>query len=124
LRMLVDLRASVDQALGRGKATEAQDQSGAKKFAAPAAKPAMTSAKTSKGGPVTEKRAASAAVAGGSGPSGKAAAASASAAKATVAPDNPNSSASEFEVSSTPGWDSDSESQAGSQAGSQPGKKS
>jgi hypothetical protein len=116
LRMLVDLRASVDQALGRGKATEAEDQAGAKKKPAPAAKPAGTSAKTSKGGPVTKKPAASAAVAGASGPSGKAAAASASAAKATVAPENPNSNPSEFEVSSTPGWDSDSE--------SQPGKKS
>jgi hypothetical protein len=120
LRMLVDLRASVDQALGRGKATEAEDQAGAKKKPAPAAKPAVTSAKTSKGGPVTKKPAASAAVAGASGPSGKAAAASVPAAKATVAPDNLSSSASEFEVSSTPGWDSDSE----SQPGSQPGKKS
>src|ERR1700722_2506145 len=98
LRMLVDLRASVDQALGCGKATEAQDQSGAKKFAAPAAKPALTSAKTSKGGPVTEKPAASASSA--SGKSGNEAPAQNN---FTMAKDE----APEFEISGAPEWNPD-----------------
>jgi hypothetical protein len=116
LRMLVDLRASVDQALGRGKATEPEAQAEAKPKPAPAAKPAVRPSGASKAAPVTTKAVAAAAAAGASRPSRKVAAAPASAAKEKAEPSTPNSDAPEFEISSTPGWDSDSE--------SEPGKKS
>jgi hypothetical protein len=116
LRMLVDLRASVDQALGRGKATEPEAQAEAKPKPAPTAKPAVRPSGASKAVPVTTKAVAAAAAAGASRPSRKAAAAPAFAAKAKAEPATPNSDAPEFEISSTPGWDSDSE--------SEPGKKS
>jgi hypothetical protein len=105
LRMLVDLRASVDQALGRGKASEPAkakakpgptkpeptEKSAEKSPEKPSAKPVVRAAAGGKTGSVTAKPVASAAAAGASKPS--------------------RSRAPEFEVSSTPGWDSDSESQ-------------
>ncbi len=96
LRMLVDLRASVDQALGRGKTSEpakakAKPVVAAKSAEKPPAKPAGKPAGASKTASITAKPAASAAAAGVSKPS--------------------TSKAPEFEISSTPGWDSDGEPQ-------------
>ena len=113
LRMLVDLRASVDQALGRGKATEPGNQAKAGTNLAPATKVATRPAVASKAGAITKKPVASPTLGGAPGPSGKAAAASASAAEAKSGPGIPSSDAPEFEIASTPGWDSDSESQPG-----------
>jgi hypothetical protein len=100
LRMLVDLRASVDQALGRGKGTEPEVQAEVKPSSAerPAMRPSAL---------------ASAAAAGTSEPSGKAAVALTSAAKPKTEPAIASSDAPEFEISATPGWDPDSESQTG-----------
>ena len=111
LRMLVDLRASVDQALGRGKASEPAVHGKAKAKSGLAASPAVRPAGISRTGPDIAKPVASAAAAGASKPSGKSAVAPPKA-ESTLA----SSSAAEFEVSGTPGWDSDAE--------SQPGKKS
>ncbi len=113
LRMLVDLRASVDQALGRGKAKEPEVQAGAKPKSALAAKPAVRPAGASKTGPVTAKPIVSAAAAGAARPSGKVAVAPAFAAKPKAKPAAPSSDAPEFEISGTPGWDPNSESQPG-----------
>ena len=107
LRLLVDLRASVDQALGRGKAAEPAGQAEAE------AKPGLRPASVSPAGTVAKKSVASAAAAGASEPSQKAVPAPASAAKAKGGLGTPTSDAREFDVSSTPGWDSDSESQPG-----------
>jgi hypothetical protein len=111
LRMLVDLRASVDQALGGGKVAEAGNQADTKKKPAATEKRAVRADSARKVGPATKNPVASAATAGASasGALGNATAVSGSAAEARVAPGTPNSDAAEFEVSSTPGWDSDSE---------------
>jgi hypothetical protein len=108
LRMLVDLRASVDQALGRGKAIEPGQAKGGSKSAT-AARPAVRSKSVSKPGTVKAK--AVAAAAGASQTTGKAAATSASAAKLNAKPVLESSAAPEFEISSTPGWDPDPESE-------------
>ena len=96
LRMLVDLRASVDQALGRGKTSEpakgkAKPVPAAKAAEKLPAKPAGKPTGASKTASMTVKPPASAAAAGASNRS--------------------SSKAPEFEISSTPGWDSDSKSQ-------------
>src|SRR5579863_7250833 len=78
LRMLVDLRASVEYALGRGKSPQADAKAGAAPKPAPAAKPAAKPAAATKPAPVAAKPAAAAAGAG--------AAASKAAPKAGVAP--------------------------------------
>jgi hypothetical protein len=101
LRMLVDLRASVDQALGLSKNAEPEAGAEAEATPATAAKPGARSAATKQ------------AAAGVSKPSGKAAAASASGAKPAAEPAASISEPPEFEISSTPGWDPDSESQTG-----------
>ena len=106
LRMLVDLRASVEHALGRGKSedTKAKAQAGAKtaaavakpatapvaKAAAPVAKPAATAAK--------------AAAAGAAAKTGSKPAAPVSKAKK---PAETSGDAPEFEVSGAPGWEPD-----------------
>jgi hypothetical protein len=108
LRMLVDLCASVDQALGR-KASEPEAQADTAKPVA-TAKPAVRPSSASKAAPVAKKPAASAAAAGAFQPSGKSAVAPASAAKPKAKPVAPSSDAPEFEISSTPGWDADSDS--------------
>jgi len=134
LRMLVDLRASVEYALGRGKAPEAEGKAKAeiKGKPAPAAKAAGTAKPASavtpasapapaakmaapvKPAPVAAKAAAAAASAGGSRAATKAVApAGAPALKPKARPGAPKAEAPEFEVSSTPGWDSDSESEPG-----------
>jgi hypothetical protein len=125
LRMLVDLRASVDYALGRGKPPEpevktpavAKDVPAAKPApaAAPAAKPAPPAAKpaakpvvAAKPAPAAAKPAASAAAAGVSRPATKTVVAPAAAAKPKAQPVAPAVDEPEFEVSSTPGWDPES----------------
>jgi len=113
LRMLVDLRASVNQALGRGEINEAQAKS--KPKSATEAKSAGRPAGASKVGSAKAKAVASAAAAGTTKSSGK------SAVAATAGKPRDKSSASssdsisappEFEISNAPGWDPDSESQA------------
>jgi len=129
LRMLVDLRASVEHALGRkvsepegkGKtqaqpkaAAVAQPAAGAKAVAKPAtasAKPAPVAAP--KPVPAAAKPVASAAAAGASKPAAKPAVAAA--AKPKASPVAPTDDAPEFEISSAPSWDPD--------AASEPGKK-
>jgi hypothetical protein len=106
LRMLVDLRASVDQALGRGRASETPVHAKAKAKPALAAKPAMKAAAASKTAPAAARPVASAAAAGASKRLGKSAVA-----PPQAKPVLKSSNAAEFEVSGTPGWDSDSESQ-------------
>lgn len=94
LRMLVDLRASVEHTLGRGKAVEPEKG----KPAAAAAKPAAGPAKTA--------QASAAAASAGAKP----------AIRPTAAPLNskvPAAGAPEFEVSGGSEWDADSASQLG-----------
>jgi hypothetical protein len=133
LRMLVDLRASVEYALGRGKAPEAEVKAkaevkgkpapaakadGIAKPApttkpAPAAMPAPKPTAPVKPAPVAAKAVAAAASAGASRAATKAVAPAAAALKPKAQPGAPKAEAPEFEVSGTPGWDSDSESEPG-----------
>ena len=110
LRMLVDLRASVESALGRGKASDPES----KPKPAAAAKPAPKVAAATEPAPVAAKAAvapaaakvtAKPAVAAKSAVAAKPAVAPKPKAKAAAAA---SSDAPEFEVSSTPGWDPDS----------------
>lgn len=111
LRMLVDLRASVEHALGRGKAAQpnakAKPAAGAAK-AAVAAKPAAATAAPKRiviGKPAPGLAAkAAAAGAGAAGTKSVRAAASSAAPKAGKPA---AAKAPEFEVSGTPGWDPD-----------------
>jgi hypothetical protein len=106
LRMLVDLRASVEYALGR-KAPEA----GGKATPAPAAKPAAAkpAAKpVAATKPAPAVKPAAKAAAAGATPGTKPAAKPASAPAVKSKPAAASSDAPEFEVSGTPGWDSDS----------------
>ena len=117
LRMLVDLRASVEHALGRGKAdadAKAKAGAGAKSVPAaaapakPAAAPKTAAAVPAKAAPVAKPAlAAKAAAASASKPSTKAAAPAAKSAKPAVTP----AEAPEFEVSSASSWDADAASQ-------------
>jgi hypothetical protein len=144
LRMLVDLRASVDYALGRGKAPDAEANTKSAPAAKTAAKPAATPAKlaasavkpatpaakpaakpstkvaaAAKPAPAAAKAAASAASAKGTGvskPLAKPAAAPAATAKPKTKAAVPSSAAPEFEIADAQAWDADS--------ASQPGKKS
>ena len=104
LRMLVDLRASVEYALGRGKASEADG----KAKPAPADKTAATAPAASKPAPPAPK-ANTAAAAAGAGTAGVAKPlAKPAAARPTATPaGKPAAEAPEFEVSSTPGWEPD-----------------
>lgn len=129
LRMLVDLRASVEHALGRkvsepeakGKAQAAAQPQAAvaaqPAAAKPVAKPATAAkpvpAPAPKPAPVTAKPVASAAAAGASKPAAKPAVAAA--VKPKASPVAPTDDAPEFEISSAPSWDPD--------AASEPGKK-
>lgn len=94
LRMLVDLRASVDDALGRGNASETQSKTQS------AGKPA-TATKTAATANARAKPAAQAAAAAGAPASSK------SLAKPAAAKPIAKAAAPEFEVSTTPGWDPD-----------------
>jgi hypothetical protein len=130
LRMLVDLRASVEHALGRGKTpepegkgkaqTQAQPKAAAAQPAAapkPDAKPVAAvkpaPAVAPKVAPASAKPVASAAAAGAS--KGAVKPAVAGAAKPKANPVAPPADAPEFEVSGAPSWDPD--------AASEPGKK-
>jgi len=134
LRMLVDLRASVDHALGRGKPPDPGNKPQAKgkpavtakpaakptatPAAAPAVKPAVKPAGAVKPVPVAAKAAASAAgvkVPVASKPLAKPAAAPAAALKPKAKPAVSSSAVPEFEISGEGDWDADS--------GAQPGKK-
>jgi hypothetical protein len=116
LRMLVDLRASVEYALGRGKAPEPEVKAKAgvkaevKGKPAPTAAPAAKLAAPVKTAPAAAKPAAVAAAAGASKAATKPVIApvGAAVAKPKAKPVAPKAEAPEFEVSSTPGWDSDS----------------
>jgi len=112
LRMLVDLRASVEYALGRGKAAEG-DTKAASKLAPGgkpglAAKPAAKPVPTAKAAPGSAKPTATAAAAGVSAKGAVVPHAEVKPKGKTDAGDAP-----EFEVSGTPGWGSDSDEQAG-----------
>jgi hypothetical protein len=112
LRMLVDLKASVEHALGRGKVA---DPVGKAKAIAPAkpvaatksaAQPATAAAKP----PLAKAAAASASGAPGSKPAGNTASRQPVASKPGAKPAARPSAAPEFEVSSQPGWDPESKS--------------
>jgi hypothetical protein len=104
LRMLVDLRASVEQALGRGKAPEAADTQTTAPTAKPAAKPAAPRpAVAVKPAPATAK--AAAATSPGSATAKTALKPPAAKANSAAAA---NPASTEFEVSSAPEWGPDS----------------
>jgi hypothetical protein len=105
LRMLVDLRASVEYALGRGIAPEAEKAAPAAKTA-PVAKPAVKPAAAVKPPAAAAKPAASAAAAGASKLPAKTAAPAAPAVAAKPKA-KPAAEEIEFEVSEAPGWDPD-----------------
>jgi hypothetical protein len=102
LRMLVDLRASVENALGRGKAAVPEVKADATEKPVPAAKPAPKPAPKA-----APKAATMAAAAGASKAATKPAVASAAAMTAHTPPASADD-APEFDVSATPGWDPDS----------------
>ena len=111
LRMLVDLRASVEYALGRGKPAEGDKAAsklapGAKPGLA--AKPAAKPVAPAKAAPGLAKPAATAAAAGASNKGAVGPNAAVKPLGKPVAGDAP-----EFEVSGTPGWGSDSDEQPG-----------
>ena len=109
LRMLVDLRASVDQALGRGKIAAPTVPAKTKSKSVPAPKAAVKSADTANGKKPLPKAEAAAAAADATKPLRKRAVNTATAKpKSELA--TPRSNTPEFEISSTPGWDTDSES--------------
>ncbi len=130
LRMLVDLRASVEYALGRGK-PEADAQGKSPAAAKPVAKPAVSPVAAKPAvKPAAAPAAKSSAASGAKAPAPPASnpvAANAVSAKPAVTPASPakakakaaaagaGSEPAEFEVSSTPGWEPDTP---------QPGKKS
>jgi len=118
LRMLVDLRAAVEDALGRGKALEAEAKADAKAKPAPVAKtaaPGTAAPKTAAAAPkanVTVGSKANAAAAKAAAGAGTAGAPRTSANPAVARPaakpaTQPVAEAPEFEVSNTPGWEPD-----------------
>ena len=123
LRMLVDLRASVEHALGRGKAAEGDGKGNAPAAKPAAAKPAVatkpatpaTPTATAKAvapkppAPAVTKPAAKPAPPSAAKPTAKAAAASASGGQSAAAKSaaKPAAEAPEFEVSGAPAWDPD-----------------
>jgi hypothetical protein len=135
LRMLVDLRASVDYALGRAKAPAAPAKAEGKAKPAPAAKPATAApvkaapavaAKPATAAPVkaaTKPLAAATRATAGAAAAGKTPAVgkTAAAAKTPARPVAPPAAAEpaaqaadetpEFEISSAPGWESDTDPQ-------------
>jgi hypothetical protein len=112
LRMLVDLRASVDYALGRGKAEgENKPEAKAAPVGKPAAKPVTKPAAAAKPAPAAAKAAATAASAKASvAPKtvAKPAVASAAAVKPKAKPTVAGSDVPEFEISGSQDWDRDS----------------
>jgi hypothetical protein len=116
LRMLVDLRASVEQALGRGKSeleTKAKPAAGAASEPAPKAAPAT---KPTPPKPALKVPARTAKPAAAAKPLARPAAPSAAIPKSEAKPKAKAAAAGaetpEFEVSGTPGWDADPEAQS------------
>ncbi len=107
LRMLVDLRASVENALGRGRPAEAE----VKEKPVAAAKPATAAQAATPAKPAAAKPASAAAAGATSGASPGLV--KTGTAKPKPAPAAAKAAPAEFEVSSTPGWDPDSASQPG-----------
>ena len=116
LRMLVDLRASVDQALGRAKASEKEKEKEAGAEGKAKLKPAAKPAGQGKAGVATSKPSASAAAAGAEKSAATGTGAPASAAKPKAKASIVNAEVPEFEISSAPSWDPGAE--------QLPGKKS
>ncbi|HYM77788.1 MAG TPA: hypothetical protein VE377_17570 [Candidatus Dormibacteraeota bacterium] len=115
LRMLVDLRASVEHALGRGKGEsggKGKPAAGAA-AAAPAKAAAPPVAKPAAAGAAVAAKASAAAVSAAPKATAKPVAAKAPVAKPAGKPAAPPADAPEFEVSGSGGWDSDSASQPG-----------
>jgi hypothetical protein len=116
LRMLVDLRASVDYALGRGKAeAETKPEAKAAPAGKPAAKPVTKQAAAAKPAPTAAKAAATAASAKApvahkpvAKPSVAPAAAGKPKAKPAVASSDVPEDVPEFEISGSQDWDADS----------------
>jgi hypothetical protein len=112
LRMLVDLRASVEYALGRGKSSESPAKVDGSAKPAPAVKPVAKATPPARPAPLAAKAAAGAGKTQAPGASGlskpvsKPAAPPAAEPVAKVSDETP-----EFEVSGTPGWDPDPEPQ-------------
>jgi hypothetical protein len=113
LRMLVDLKASVEHALGRGKAAEGAG----KAKTAPSAKPLAAAKSSARANPATAApkpplvKAAAASASGSGSPGAKLAGNSGGpqvALKPGAKPAARASAAPEFEVSSEPGWDGES----------------
>jgi hypothetical protein len=100
LRMLVDLRASVEHALGLGKPAESETKVTAKPAMVAKASPATPATAAAKAGAMSAAAGASAERKAGVPPSST--------------PKARSNSAPEFEVSGAPGWDADS---------AEPGKK-
>jgi hypothetical protein len=112
LRMLVDLRASVDYALGRGKAEgENKPEAKAAPVGKPAAKPVTKPAAAAKPAPAAAKAAATAASAKASvvsKPRAKPPVAPAATVKPKAKPTVASSDVPEFEISGSQDWDRDS----------------
>ena len=107
LRMLVDLRASVDQALGRGKPSEPKTGRDAGTKAGETTKTAVSLQGTAKPGPVAAKTTAAAAAAGVPKSPKQSVAAPPVARNPKAKPAAANSDVPEFDISSTPGWEPD-----------------
>jgi len=105
LRMLVDLRAAVDEALGRGAVKK-----GNKKSETPAPPASAPSAAPGKAAATTAPRAAAAAAAAGSSPAKASARPSQTPAKEAAKPASP-SEVTEFDVSAAPEWNPDADTQ-------------
>jgi hypothetical protein len=114
LRMLVDLKASVEHALGRGKAAESSGKAKAGSAVKPlAAGKSVVSAKPAAAAPKPPLAKAAAASASGSAISeaklaGNSVSSQPGALKPGAKPAARASAAAEFEVSSEPGWDAES----------------
>jgi len=109
LRMLVDLRASVEHALGRGKSAEADGKTKPAAAAKPAvAPPKPVSATPAKAAVVASKPPIPAAKVGAAASAGAAAKPAAAPMAKSNKPAPLPADAPEFEVSSSPGWDPDS----------------
>jgi len=110
LRMLVDLRASVEHALGRGKGSDGDAKGKPAAAAKPAAgKPAVSAKPATPASPTATAKTAAAKPATAAKPVAKAAAAGghSAALKPAAKPAPRAADAPEFEVSSAPGWDPD-----------------
>src|SRR5579863_6079193 len=107
LRMLVDLRASVDHALGKMPEPAAKTEAKSADAKAADAKPKPAPAKSTAKAPATAAPAKAAAAAAGAGASAKATAQSSVSASKPAATATPAAEVPEFEISGAPEWDND-----------------